>query len=138
LPYRIARRCLCWFPWLAGVMAVAGCAGVLPAGGGAWTDTLLALGFKPGEKVESIPRFRIDGFIVIDAQHVVLHTGADRSHVVTLKDECPALSDGDRIGYTTSAGDLTSFDKLFAIGRPQALPCRIESLQRLERVGPSR
>jgi hypothetical protein len=122
----------------AAALLVAACASAPTPDSKAWLDALQAIGFRPGEAVESIPHFRIDGFNVIDSAHVVLYTGANRSHVVILRDGCPALAFADRLGYTTSAGALTRFDKLLAIGRERESPCQIESMRVLERIQVSR
>jgi hypothetical protein len=127
-----------WRAFPAMALLVAACASAPAPDSKVWLDALQALGFKPGATVESIPHFRIDGFNVIDSLHIVLYTGASRSHIVTMREACPALTFADRIGYTTSAGALTRFDKLLAIGQQRESPCQIESMRILERIQVSR
>jgi hypothetical protein len=123
---------------MAGAL-LAGCAAPTPSESIAWRDRLEQLGYKPGATVDSIPQFRIDGFNVLDPTHLVLYTGHDRRHLVTMGTPCPGLTFAERIGYSTSGGSLTRFDKLYVVDRQRIeLPCVIASLQALDKLPPPR
>jgi hypothetical protein len=131
-------RALLWAGVLAGSLAI-GCAAPTPTESIAWRDRLEQLGYKPGAAVDSIPQFRIDGFKVLDPLRLVLYTGSDRGHLVTMGTPCPGLAFAERIGYSTSGGSLTRFDKLYVLDRQRIeLPCVIASLQSLDKVPPPR
>jgi hypothetical protein len=118
---------------LLGFTLLAACAGAPTPESRVWIGTLEAMHLMPDAEVESIPDFRIDGFKVVDAMHVVLHTGARASHVVSLRDPCNGLAGAVRLGYTTSAGALTRFDKLFPVDRDRSeAPCLIARIQTLK------
>jgi hypothetical protein len=100
----------------------------------AWISKLQALELAPERDVDSIPAFRIDGFKVLDATHVLIHSGAQRSHVVTLNATCSGLGTAQRLGYTTSGGALTRADKLIVVGNLADAPCPVESIQALKKL----
>jgi hypothetical protein len=119
--------------------ALAGCAGAPTPESRVWLGTLEQLHLQPDAEVESIPHFRIDGFKVIDSMHVVIYTGQRQDHVITLRDPCAGLDSAVRLGYTTSAGALTRFDKLFPFDRDRSeQPCLVARIQTLKRVQPER
>jgi Family of unknown function (DUF6491) len=114
---------------------LAACAGAPTPESRVWIGTLEAMHFKPDVEVESIPNFRIDGFKVVDAMHVVLHTGARASHVVSLREPCNGLAGAVRLGYTTSAGALTRMDKLIPVDRDRSeAPCPIARIHTLRQA----
>jgi Family of unknown function (DUF6491) len=119
--------------------ALAACAGAPTPDSRVWIGTLEQLHLKPDVEVESIPHFRIDGFKVLDSMHVVLYTGPRLGHVVTLRDPCAGLEFAVRLGYTTSAGSLTRFDKLFPVDRDRSeQPCLVARIQTLKPSQPDR
>jgi Family of unknown function (DUF6491) len=103
-----------------------------PAPPTAWIAKLEALELAPDREVESIPAFRINSFRVLDATHVLIHSGVQRSHVVTVGGTCSGLGSAQRLGYTVSGGALTRLDKLILIGPQGDAPCPIESIQALK------
>jgi Family of unknown function (DUF6491) len=124
---------------LATAAALAACAGAPTPESRVWIGTLEQLHLQPETEVESIPHFRIDGFKVLDSMHVVLYTGARLAHVVTLRDPCAGLETAVRLGYTTSAGSLTRFDKLFPVDRDRSeQPCLVARIQSLKPASPER
>ena len=118
---------------LLAAAALAACASA-PEDPNAWSAKLRESGWKPGASVDSIPQFRIDGFAVLDTRHVMLHTGVNRRHLITLRDTCSGLQFANRIGYSVSGGALTRFDKLVMVGPTAEMPCLIDSLQALEKI----
>jgi len=112
---------------------LAACAGAPTPDSRVWIGTLEQLHLQPDTEVESIPHFRIDGFKVLDSMHVVLYTGPRLGHVVTLRDPCAGLESAVRLGYSTTAGALTRFDKLIPVDRDRSeLPCLVARIQTLK------
>jgi Family of unknown function (DUF6491) len=121
---------------ILGAALVAGCGSFASSGPPvpptAWIGKLEALQLAPDRDIDSIPAFRIDGFRVLDATHVLIHSGTQRSHVVTVSGPCTGLGTAQRLGYTVSGGALTRFDKLIVVGNPLDTACPVESIQTLK------
>lgn len=126
-----------WFACLGTSVLLSGCGSLFssgpPAPPTAWITKLEALELATDREVDSIPAFRIDGFRVLDATHVLIHSGPQRSHLVTLSGSCSGLGSAQRLGYTTSGGALTRFDKLIVVGTQLDSQCPVESIQALKR-----
>ena len=99
-----------------------------------WAVQLRAKGLAPGETVSSIPDFRIDGFDVLDAQHLILYTGHQRRHLVTFGTSCPGLRFAERLAYRPTAGSLGRLDTLTVVGQGPTVPCVIDSIQVLKPI----
>ena len=100
----------------------------------AFRQHLETLGYRAGAPVESIPHFRIDGFSVVDDTRLIVQSGVARSYLVTLSPPCTGLATAQRLGYTTSAGALTRFDKLILVGVDNNPRCSLDSIVALERI----
>jgi hypothetical protein len=105
-----------------------------PAPPTAWISQLEALNWAPDREVDSIPAFRIDSFKVVDADRVLIHSGVDRSYLVTLGGACSGLGSARRLGYTTADGALTRADKLIVVGPQGASPCAVVAIHSLRRL----
>ncbi|MDH4059335.1 MAG: DUF6491 family protein [Aquincola sp.] len=99
-----------------------------------WTEQLTARGLAPAETVNSIPDFRLDGFNVLDSEHLIVYTGVQRRHLVTFGAPCPGLRFAQRLAYDGTAGSLGRLDTLTVIGQGPAVPCVIESIRVLTPV----
>ena len=99
-----------------------------------WSAQLRAKGLAPGESVNSIPDFRIDGFNVLDAQHLVLYTGVQRRHLVTFSSPCPDLRFAQRLAYRAPGGSLGRLDTLTVVGQGPTVPCVIDAIQVLKPI----
>ena len=97
----------------------------------AYISKLEALNWAPDREIESIPDFRLDTFKVLDANRVLIHSGVDRSHLVTRGGTCSGLGSARRLGYTTSGGALTRADKLILFGPQGDSPCPVETIHSL-------
>jgi len=124
------RSLLCTLSCAALLVA---CAGATKPETTAWVLALEANHLATDGEVPSIPHFRIDGFKVLDATHLILYTGVRSSHLVTLRDDCIGLAGAARLGYSTSGGSLTRSDKIIPIAgdrsEPPCLVARIEALK---------
>ena len=99
----------------------------------AWIDALDAAGYVPGEMLDAVPAFRIDAFKVLDPLRVLVHVGAERLVVVSLRGDCANLGSAERLGYTTTGGALTSSDKLIMVAVQHQNACAIDWLRSTKR-----
>lgn len=99
-----------------------------------WSAQLRARGLAPAESVSSIPDFRIDGFNVLDSQHLILYTGFERRHLVTFGAPCSGLRFAERLAYRATAGSLGRLDTLTVVGQGPTVPCVIDSIQVLNPI----
>lgn len=98
-------------------------------------DRLAALGYRQGEAVKSLWRTDIDGWQYLDKRHMVLGTGPGRSYLIEFSSPCRNLNFSNRISYSTTAGALTTLDKIVSIdsgGFPEH--CLIGQIYRLEKL----
>ena len=120
---------------VAGVMLLtAGCASAPPVA--VDLDQALKLrGFKQGEVVDRIQKFRIDDWRYIDATHVIVGAGPSTSYLLTLMGRCNGLTSTEDLGFSTTAGDLTTMDKI--VIQSSTAPtesCPINEIRKLEAV----
>ena len=83
------------------------------------------LGFQPGEVVDRVPNFRVNGWNYLDDSHVMIHGGPSRRFLIELRSRCQGLSTSQSIGFSATASQLTRFDNLVVRGpggRPQSCP----------------
>jgi hypothetical protein len=99
-----------------------------------WMAQLTTRGLAPAETVNSIPDFRLDGFNVLDSEHLIVYTGVQRRHLVTFAAPCPGLRFAQRLAYNGSAGSLGRLDTLTVIGQGPTVPCVIDSIRVLAPV----
>jgi hypothetical protein len=118
---------------MAGVaLAMAACATTPPEA----VDIDAALqkrGFKAGEAVDRIQRFRIDDWRYLDASHVIVGAGPSSNYLLTLMGRCNGLMSTEDLGFSTTAGDLTTLDKIViqSSTAPQE-SCPIKEIRKLE------
>lgn len=60
-------------------------------------------GYELGEPIEKIMNYRLDGWNYVNPYALIIHSGANKNHLVTLRDRCHELSTADVIA-TTSTG----------------------------------
>lgn len=77
---------------------------------------LSKLGYTQGESVQSINNYRVDAWNYIDDKHVMIYTGVSSRALLTLLSTCPELSSVEHIGFSSTAGHLTTFDKIVTRG----------------------
>ncbi len=86
------------------------------AGEDALTDKLGKLGYAQGDVIERIEHYRVEGWNYLDDRHIVLYGGPSRRFLITTLAHCPDLSSAENIGFTSTGGHLTKFDKLMVRG----------------------
>lgn len=96
---------------------------------------LSKLGYAQGEKVDSIHDYRVDAWNYLDDQHIMLYTGPSRRALISVRPPCPELSSVEHIGFSTTARNLTKFDKIVlraAGGIPR--DCQISEIHELTKI----
>ncbi len=61
-------------------------------------------GYELGEPVDRIMNYRLDGWNYLNPQVVIIHSGVNRDHLVTLRNRCHELMSAETIA-TTSTGN---------------------------------
>lgn len=77
---------------------------------------LSKLGYTQGEPVKSISNYRVDSWNYIDDKHVMISTGVSSRVLLTLLSTCPDLSSAEHIGFSSTANQLTTFDRIVVRG----------------------
>lgn len=100
------------------------------------TEILAARGYVIGEPVSEIRNYRVDGWNSVDSSHVTINAGPSTAYLLTLTGPCTGLLSASDLGFTTTAGSLTTLDKVViqdVTGKSQCPITKIEKLQRLKR-----
>ena len=89
------------------------------------------------EKAEDAPtcvrQSQVNGFNVIDRKHLVLHSGASREWLVTLKNRCQGLRHEHKIAVKgTGIGCLDKFDQIIVNDNGFVTQCRIDTIEYVE------
>jgi len=99
-------------------------------------DQLLAAkGFQQGQVVKSIRNYEITNWVYLDDQHLVLSTSPTRDYLITLSWPCQGLAVASGIGFSSTVGDLTPFDKLVIYGDVVKTQCPLRQINRLDQIG---
>jgi hypothetical protein len=65
-----------------------------------------------GDPVRSITAFRIHSWESVSRDKVILWTGVNQAHLITISGSCPDLLFADRIGVTSTGRQISTFDKI--------------------------
>ncbi len=96
-------------------------------------DRLAQRGYQRGETVRSIQNYRLDGWHFLDSRNLMIETGPRQRYLVQLRASCPELSTASSIGFTSTAGQLSHFDKIvLEDGSGMRRDCIIDQLYRLK------
>lgn len=115
------------------IAVVAGCAATPPPVPMTLEQVLAVRGFQQGEAVDRIHKFVIDGWRYLDPQHVIVEAGPSRNFLLTMISRCNGLSSTEDLGFTTTAGDLTSLDKVVVQSSTAPMErCPIRAIHTLE------
>ncbi len=103
---------------ISGIFITALCLGnaALAADQATLETRLTKLGYAQGEKVDSIHDYRIDAWNYLDDRHIMIYTGASSRALISLQTSCYELSGAEHIGFSTTARNLTKFDKVVVRG----------------------
>lgn len=116
------------------MLLVAGCASAPPEAVDI-DQALKTRGFKAGETVDRIQRFRIDDWRYLDASHVIVGAGPSSNYLLTLMGRCNGLMSTEDLGFSTTAGDLTTLDKIVIHSSTAPTEsCPIKEIRKLEAV----
>jgi len=92
--------------------------------------------YRLGEPVERIQQWRLDSWAYLDRQHVIMQTAPSTYYLVSLRDTCHGLDSAEDIAFTTTANQLTNFDKLLVRSSGGLVDrCYIIALHKLEKIG---
>lgn len=94
---------------------------------------LAKLGYARGEAVDRIHDYRIDAWNYLDDRHIMLYTGVSQRALITTQTDCHELSTAENIGFSTTARDLTKFDKIVVRGAGGIMhQCQIREIHQLD------
>lgn len=115
--------------------ALLGTGTALAADPDALQQKLTRLGYEPGENVEKIENYRVDGWNYLDDQHIMIYAGPSRRYMIGLMTTCYDLSTAERIAFTSTVHQLTKFDKLIVRG-PGGITqnCPIQEMRELKPI----
>ncbi|MGQ0383235.1 MAG: DUF6491 family protein [Gammaproteobacteria bacterium] len=65
-----------------------------------------------GDPVRNITAFRIDSWESVGRDRVILWTGINQAWLITVTGSCPDLQFADRIGVSSTGGQISTFDKI--------------------------
>jgi hypothetical protein len=91
---------------------LAGCAQTTPRGESDVEEVLVGMDMVRDRTVDSIRDYRIDGWRSVDRYHVILTTGVNEDYLLSFKTPCFGLNSAFAIGFTTTVGGVTKFDKI--------------------------
>ncbi len=103
-------------------------------------DVVAARGYAIGEPVKEILNYRVDGWNSVDANHVIINAGPSSDYLLTLMAPCTGLLFTSELGFTSTAGRLTTLDSVVvqdSSGRSQCPISKIEALKRVKHAGES-
>ena len=83
------------------------------------------LNVQPGNKIERIRDFQVDGWRFIDNYNLIINAGFKDQYLVSLQSPCLPLQSAFSIGFTSTAGTFDKFEDIVvrnAFGRPEHCP----------------
>jgi len=96
-------------------------------------NRLNKLGYARGEPLDRIHNYRVDGWNYLDDHHIMIYTGPSQRALITTQTACRELGSAERIGFSTTASNLTKFDKIVVRGAGGILQqCQIQQIHQLD------
>lgn len=93
---------------------------------------LAKLGYEQGNAVQQIQNYRVDSWNYIDDKHIMIYAGPSVRYLISTLISCPDLGMAETIGFSTTASNLTKFDKLVVRGAGgMRRDCPIDALHQL-------
>ncbi len=113
-------------------MAGAGCSGseVRPI-----PQRLVRMGYQMGPSVDIVHNYSVEGWHILDDEHVLVETGTATDYLITLAVDCDGLHAAETIGFSSTTGDLTLSDDLIIHQISANFKCPLKSINTLERHG---
>ncbi|MEZ5500194.1 MAG: DUF6491 family protein [Steroidobacteraceae bacterium] len=81
-----------------------------------------------GTPVDQFTAFRVDHWELAGPYQVVLWTGVNDAHLLTVWDSCNELNFAERIGVTSTGSSITKFDSV----RVRGQRCPIKEIRRID------
>ncbi len=134
----MSKTCRGVLPIIA--LALAACAQTPVAEPRPIADVVAARGYVIGEPVKEILNYRVDGWNSVDANHVIINAGPSSHYLLTLMAPCTGLLFTSELGFTSTAGRLTTLDSVVvqdSSGRSQCPISKIETLKRVKHTSDS-
>ena len=100
-------------------------------------DVVAARGYAIGEPVKEILDYRVDGWNSVDANHVIINAGPSNDYLLTLMAPCTGLLFTSELGFTRTAGRLTTLDSVVVQDSSGRSQCPISKIEALKRVKPA-
>ena len=98
-------------------------------------DSLVIKGYDVIGPVTSINNYRINGWSYVSDKFVIINTGVRDHYLVGFRNSCHEAQSASRVGFSNTAGRLTTSDKMIVEGVGGFDGhCIIESLTRLEKA----
>jgi len=98
-------------------------------------EKLAQLGYTLGEPVKRVINFQLSGWNSVDHKHVIMNFGASRYYLLSLRTSCDGLRSATLINFTTTAGNLTTTDKILVRNDSHHLSqCYISTIHELEKT----
>jgi hypothetical protein len=98
-------------------------------------ESLVIKGYNVVGPVTSINNYRINGWSYVSDKYVIINTGVRDHYLVSFRNSCFEAQSATRVGFSNTAGRLTTSDKMIVEGMGGfANHCFIQSLTRLERA----
>ena len=118
------------------IALIALCAGVAHAETQASAAVRLQkLGYEIGENVEQVRNYRVDGWNYIDDSNIMLYAGPSKRYLITTQVRCNNLGTAENIGFSSTVGYVTKFDKLVVRGPGGMVQnCPINAIKALQKI----
>lgn len=115
------------------ISGIFGSALAAPSGHLTAQDIAASVGYTNATLVREIQNYRIDGFNAIGHKRLILRTGARERYLVTFDRYCDELRSANRIGTTSTASRLTTFDNVIVLRSFRGKEvCPINTIYKLE------
>ena len=114
------------------LVAIASFAALVACAGGAARRGAAAIEeYQPyvGSPVASAHFFRLDGWAAVDDTHVVIYTTVNTAYLVSVYGPCPELAFTNRLGVTSTNGEISHFESLLVRGQQR---CPIAELRLID------
>ena len=111
------------------IMAALAAAGM--TGAASWAST-------PEDAPQSIRLFNINGYSVIDEEHVLLRGGGRKRYLVTLTDRCQGLDFGIRMATSFPSSTTLYHPTMEYISSPSIGRCYIDTVEEVENADAAR
>ena len=99
-------------------------------------ESLVEMGYALGEGNNRIPRYKINGWSVVDDSNLIITTGVNDRYLIRLNFPCTNLRSAFFIGITTPSGRLDRFESIVVRGPGRIRErCGIDDIVRLYPLG---